>query len=83
MRRRPGAVDGDRRALRRELLALVAAVAAVDAAFIGLYGLVGLGRATGTARVLYTVGWTVATLLVVLRGLGRIREARLRLRQRS
>jgi hypothetical protein len=75
-----GLADG-RRALRREVLGLVALVLVVDGAFIALYYLLGLAAAGGTARLAYTVLWTVLTLVVVLRALARIRAARLRLRR--
>lgn len=56
---------------------------AVDAMAIGTYFLAGLGRASPETRLAFTIAWMVATLLVVLVGLTRIRRARLdRLRHR-
>ncbi len=64
--------------LRRELLVLIGLVLAVDAGFIAVYYFAGLGRASGGAKIGYTMLWTAVTLLVVLRGLGRIRSERVR-----
>jgi len=55
----------------------VALVLAVDAIAIGAYFLAGLGHADPGTRLAFTVLWMVATLLVVLVGLTRIRRARL------
>jgi hypothetical protein len=62
--------------MRRELLLLVLAVLVVDALFIAGYFLFRLPTAGTTAKLGYTVAWTVVTLLVVLRGLLRIRALR-------
>lgn len=67
--------------VRREVLVLVGLVLAVDVVFIAGFYLAGLGRATGRAKIGYTVLWTAVTLLVVLRGLGRIRAERVRRRR--
>ena len=64
--------------LKRELLVLVGLVLALDVAFGAGYYLGGLGRAGGQVKLVYTVVWTAATLLLVLRGLGRIRAERIR-----
>lgn len=61
---------------------LVAVVVLVDAAFIGLYVALHLASADGPRRLGFTLLWTVVTLVVVLRSLGRVRAARLRLRRR-
>jgi hypothetical protein len=74
---------GDGRALKREVLTLVALVLLVDGVFVAIYYATSLGAATGSVRLGYTVLWTVATLAVVLRSLGRIRSARLRSRRRA
>ena len=50
---------------------------AVDAIAIGAYFLAGLRHAAPETRLAFTVLWMVATLLVVLVGLTRIRRARL------
>lgn len=71
----------DRRALKREVLLLVALVLLVDGAFIALYDAAGLAAVSEQLRLGYAVLWTGATLAVVLRGLGRIRTLRLRLRR--
>ena len=67
-----------RRAVRRELLKLVLAVALVDALFIAGYYLFRLERVSQSIRIGYTAAWTAVTLLVVLRGLARIRGLRAR-----
>jgi hypothetical protein len=67
--------------VRRELLVLVALVLVVDLVFIGGYYLAGLVRATGALKIGYTALWTAVTLLVVLRGLARIRAERIRRRR--
>lgn len=71
----------DRAALRREVLALVFLVVLIDAAFIAVYVGARLAWAGSGLKVGFTILWTVVTLLVVLRSLGRIRAARLRLRR--
>jgi hypothetical protein len=67
--------------VRREVLVLVGLVLAVDLVFIAVYYFAGLGRAIGGVKIGYTFLWTAATLLVVLRGLGRIRAERVRRRR--
>jgi nitric oxide reductase large subunit len=52
-------------------------VLAVDALAIGTYYVAGIGRAAPGTRLAFTVVWMLATLLVVLVGLTRIRRARL------
>ena len=71
----------DSRSVRREVLALVGLVLLVDALFIAGYYLAGVARRPDTLKVAYTAVWTVATLLVVLRGLHRVRAERLRHRR--
>ncbi len=63
--------------MRRELFLLLATVLVVDALFIAGYLLFRLAAAD-PLKVGYTVAWTVVTLLVVLRGLTRIRSLRRR-----
>jgi hypothetical protein len=75
------AMAGDGRGLKREVLALVVLVLLVDGVFVAIYYAASLGAASGSVRVGYTVLWTVATLVVVLRSLGRIRSARVRSRR--
>ena len=62
--------------VKRQLLLLVAAVVVVDALFIAGYFLFRLSDAGHAARIAYTAAWTVATLLIVLRFLTRIRSLR-------
>lgn len=62
--------------LRREVFGLVLAVLALDAAFVAIYFLAGLNSASSGIKVAFTAVWTLATLGVVIRGLSRIRSAR-------
>jgi hypothetical protein len=62
--------------MRRELFLLLAAVLVVEALFIPGYFLFHLDAASDLAKIGYTTVWTVATLLVVLRGLARMRSLR-------
>ncbi|MFL5496123.1 MAG: hypothetical protein ACJ8DJ_09435 [Gemmatimonadales bacterium] len=62
--------------LTRELLLLVVVVLLVDGGFIALDRLTPLRSASGTLKLGYTALWTVVILLVVLRGLLRIRALR-------
>jgi hypothetical protein len=64
--------------MKRELFLLLATVLAVDALFIAGYFLFHLDAAGDPAKLGYTAAWTVVTLLVVLRGLTRIRSLRRR-----
>ena len=64
--------------MKRELLRLVLAVALVDGLFIAGYYVCHLERASSRLRIGYTAAWTAATLLIVLRGLGRLRALRRR-----
>ena len=63
-------------AVRREVLILVGLVVLIDLIFIAAYILGGIDRSTDQMKLLFTVVWTVITLVVVLRGLLRIRRAR-------
>jgi hypothetical protein len=64
--------------MKRELFLLLATVLVVDALFIAGYFLMHLDAAGDPAKIGYTAGWTVVTLLVVLRGLTRMRSLRRR-----
>jgi hypothetical protein len=77
------AMAGGGQNLKREVLTLVALVLLVDGVFVAIYYATSLGAASRSVRLGYTVLWTVATLVVVLRSLGRIRSARLRSRRRA
>ena len=77
MRRPPAPMADDRATLRREVLTLVTLVVLVDGIFVGIYFTAGLAAASGGLKLGYTLLWTMATLVVVLRSLGRIRAARL------
>jgi hypothetical protein len=62
--------------VRREVLILIGLVAVIDLVFIAGYFLGGIDRSSDQMKLLFTVTWTVITLVVVLRGLLRIRQAR-------
>jgi putative Mn2+ efflux pump MntP len=62
--------------VKREALVLVGLVLAVDALFIGVYFGAEIERASDSVKIAFTVIWTVVNLAVVVRGLTRIRGAR-------
>jgi hypothetical protein len=62
--------------VKREALVLVGLVLAVDALFIGVYFAAGIERASDSVKIGFTVIWTLINLVVVIRGLTRIRRAR-------
>jgi hypothetical protein len=62
--------------VRREILMLVGLVVLVDALFIGGYFAAGIVRASSAAKLGFTAAWTLITMVVVLRGLTRIRAIR-------
>jgi len=62
--------------VKREVVRLVVLVLVVDGVFIGGYFAAGLVRASVAAKLGYTAVWTLVTLVVVLRGLTRIRALR-------
>jgi hypothetical protein len=62
---------------RRELLRLVIAVFVIDLLAIGAYVFGGVGASSPRTRIVFAAVWTLATLVVVLIGLRRLREARL------
>ena len=64
--------------IRRQVVVLVLLVLAVDAVAIALFYLLGLDEASTGVKLGFTALWTVATLAVVLTGLTRIRQARVR-----
>ncbi len=71
---RPMAERADR--VRREVLILVGLVLLVDGVFIAGYFAAGIVRGSDVAKVVYAAVWTVVTMVVVLRGLTRIRAIR-------
>jgi len=62
--------------VKREVVTLVVLVLLVDGLFIGGYFAAGLVHASTAAKLGYTAVWTLVTLVVVLRGLTRIRAIR-------
>jgi preprotein translocase subunit SecF len=67
-----------RNQLRREIVWLVGAVLVVDAIFIGFYFLGSFYTASSVVKLTFTAVWTLVLLAVVIRGLSRVRSARLR-----
>jgi hypothetical protein len=74
---RPAANETAEASVRREVLTLVVLVVIVDAIFIGVYFLAKLLTMPTPYKVGYTLLWTFLTLAVVVRGLNRIRRARI------
>jgi hypothetical protein len=68
-----------REGLRREVIVLVGLVLAVDLIFVAAYFLAGLRSASDAVKLGFTVLWTLANLAVVIRGLTRLRKARLQI----
>jgi hypothetical protein len=62
--------------VKREVLILVGLVVVVDLVFIAAYFLGGIDRSSDQLKLLFTVAWTAITLVIVLRGLLRVRQAR-------
>ena len=62
--------------LRRQLILLIAAVLVVDGVFVAAYFLGGLSNGSNTGKLVFTAVWTLATLVIVLGGMSRIRAAR-------
>ena len=56
---------------------LVALVLVVDLVFVAGYFLGRIQSSSDVTKLMFTVAWTAATLAVVVRGLTRIRTARL------
>lgn len=69
--------------VKREALVLVALVLVVDALFIAVYFGAGIERASDSVKIAFTVVWTAMNLIVVIRGLSRIRSARVNRPDRS
>jgi hypothetical protein len=63
--------------LRREVLLLIGLVLALDAGFVAIYFLGNVRTASDSAKVVFTAVWTLAVLAIAIRGLSRIRSARL------
>jgi len=62
--------------LRRQLILLIVAVLAVDGVFVAAYFLGGISNGSDTGKLVFTAAWTLATLVIVLGGMSRIRAAR-------
>ena len=73
------AMADDRGALRREVGRLVGGVLLLHGLFIVGYFAASLATASAGRRFGYMIAWTLATLVVVLWGLARVRAARARL----
>lgn len=64
------------RPLTRAVLMLVALVVVVDVVFVAVYFLADIHSAPDTGKLAFTLLWTIAVLLVVIRGLSRVRAVR-------
>jgi len=62
----------------RELLWLIALVIGMDGLFILIYFLAHISTGSDRAKLIFTAVWTLTVLLVVVRGLSRIRRTRLK-----
>ena len=63
--------------LRREVLLLVGLVLALDAGFVAIYFMGNVRSASDPTKLVFTAVWTLAILVIAIRGLSRIRSARL------
>jgi hypothetical protein len=63
--------------VRREVLMLVGAVVIVDAVFAAAYFVAHVDQSGDRTKLVFTALWTGITLAVVIRGLTRVRRARL------
>jgi hypothetical protein len=63
-------------AVRREVLILVGLAVLIDLIFIVVYFLGDIDHSSDQMKLLFTVVWTAITLIVVVRGLLRIRKGR-------
>jgi hypothetical protein len=61
----------------REVLLLVALVLALDAVFVAIYFIGNVRSASAPAKVVFTAVWTLTVLVIAIRGLSRLRSARL------
>jgi hypothetical protein len=64
--------------MRRHLFTMIAMVLLVDALALGAYAVFVLKSAAPATRYVFTGVWTVVTLVIVLRGIDRVRAARRR-----
>ena len=63
--------------VRHEVLLLVGLVLVVDILFIAAYFAAGVRAASDPLKLGFTALWTLVTLLLVIRGISRVRRARL------
>ena len=63
--------------LRREVLLLLVLVLVLDAVFVAIYFMGNVRGASDPAKVVFTAVWTLAILVIAIRGLSRIRSTRL------
>ena len=63
--------------LGREVLLLLVPVLVLDAVFVAIYFVGNVRGASDPAKVVFTAVWTLAILVIAIRGLSRIRSARL------
>jgi hypothetical protein len=70
------ALSSPARAMRRHLLQMIGLVVALDAIMLGIYYATGVKYRSSRVQIVFTAAWTILTLIVVLRGMGRVRAAR-------
>jgi hypothetical protein len=70
------ALSSPARAMRRHLLEMIGLVVALDAIMLGIYYAMGVKYRPSRVQLVFTAVWTILTLIVVLRGMGRVRGAR-------
>jgi uncharacterized membrane protein (DUF485 family) len=63
--------------IRREVLSLIGLVVLVDLVFVAAYFAFAIRSASDSIKLGFTVVWTLVTLALVIRGLTRVRSARL------
>lgn len=68
------------RDMKRELLIMIASVVVLHAVVIAIYYAAGIKTRAPRTQTIFVAVWTVLTLLLVLRGTGRVRAARVRAR---
>jgi len=65
-----------RNALRRAVLTLVASVIVLDAVAMSIFYLGGFARGPERPRWLFVIGWSIATAIVVMVMLRKVRQVR-------
>lgn len=69
--------------LRRRVFQLVGSIVVLDVIAIGAYQLAHVGATSARTQLIFSGTWLILTVLLVLLGLNRVRDARLRGRARQ